>query len=67
MWFGSGAASLQPDLSRPAGVKMRRQRPVHAAIGSEPQLNLDVILADVIKHARTAPIALPDAEALEAV
>jgi UDP-glucose 4-epimerase len=40
---------------------------VNAAIGWEPQLNLDVILADVIKHFRTAPIALPDAEALEVV
>jgi UDP-glucose 4-epimerase len=40
---------------------------VKAAIGWEPHLNLDVILADVIKHARTAPIALPDAETLEAV
>jgi UDP-glucose 4-epimerase len=39
---------------------------VNAAIGWEPQLNLDVILADVIKHFRTAPI-LPDAEALELV
>ncbi len=38
---------------------------VKAAIGWEPHLNLDVILADVIKHARTAPVALPDAEALE--
>ena len=40
---------------------------ISAAIGWEPQLNLDVILADVIKHARTAPVALPDTEALEAV
>jgi UDP-glucose 4-epimerase len=40
---------------------------VTAAIGWEPQLNLDVILADVIKHARTAPIALPDPEAVEVV
>ena len=39
----------------------------HAASGWEPQLNLDMILADVLKHARTAPIALSDAEALDAV
>jgi UDP-glucose 4-epimerase len=39
---------------------------VSAAIGWEPQLNLDVILADVIKHARTAPVGLPEPEAVTA-
>jgi UDP-glucose 4-epimerase len=39
---------------------------ITAAIGWEPQLNLDVILADVIKHARTAPVALPESESVGA-
>jgi UDP-glucose 4-epimerase len=38
---------------------------IKEAIGWEPGLDLDVILADVIKHARTAPVATPEHEPLE--
>lgn len=39
---------------------------IHTGIGWRPTLDLDVILADVIKHARTAPVPLPHEEAVEA-
>ena len=32
---------------------------IREAIGWEPSLELDLILADVIKHIRTAPVPLP--------
>jgi UDP-glucose 4-epimerase len=39
---------------------------IGAAIGWRPQLGLDRILADVIEHARTAPLPLDEQEAVEA-
>jgi UDP-glucose 4-epimerase len=38
---------------------------IKAAIGWEPALDLDLILADVIKHVRTRPIQLPDPEPID--
>jgi UDP-glucose 4-epimerase len=39
---------------------------IRAAIGWEPTLELDLILADVIKHIRTAPVPLPERDTMSA-
>jgi UDP-glucose 4-epimerase len=50
--YGQG---IQDMLHRMPAVEKIRE-----AIGWEPSLELDLILADVIKHIRTAPVPLPE-------
>jgi len=50
--YGQG---IQDMLHRMPAVEKIRE-----AIGWEPSLELDLILADVIKHIRTAPVSLPE-------
>jgi nucleoside-diphosphate-sugar epimerase len=52
--YGQG---IQDMLHRMPAVEKIRE-----AIGWEPSLELDLILADVIKHIRTAPVPLPERE-----
>jgi UDP-glucose 4-epimerase len=42
--------------------RMPSTEKIRKAIGWEPTLDLDVILADVIKHTRTAPVQPAEAD-----
>jgi UDP-glucose 4-epimerase len=56
--YGQGIEDMVHRIPSTAKIK--------AALGWEPALDLDVILADVIKHIRTAPVELAEPDRVEA-